>query len=176
MPFFSKDPEESPESLERKFRVIFEERGRDASAWLRHAHALRTAARPLWDRLSDLGHIAMMLEGMAVEALAKAVRATQEPALVSDGRWTLQTHDLRSLVDDTGLTLNPDERSLLARLTGFVLWAGRYPIPLKSSDMTPRMLPGTKEIKMPPGMWIGPADRQAVTQIFDRLEALLPRG
>src|SRR2546422_3754688 len=63
MPFFLRDPEESPESLERKFRVIFEERGRDASAWLRHAHALRTAARPLWDRLSDLGHIAMMLEG-----------------------------------------------------------------------------------------------------------------
>src|SRR2546422_5846048 len=34
-------------------------------------------------------------------------------------------------------------------------------IPLKSSDMTPRMLPRTKEIEMPPGMWIGPADRRS---------------
>jgi hypothetical protein len=78
----------------------------------------------------------------------------------------LKSHNIASLIADAGLPLDASERSLLIRLTGFAMWAGRYPIPLKSEDMTPTMNASTKEIGMPPGMWIPVGDREGASEIF----------
>jgi len=173
MPFFSIDPNETPETLEQKFLKLFEERGRSAEAWRAHAHALREAANTMWEGPLDHHQVAMMLDGLAIEALAKAVQIAQDPTLVSAGRWTLKSHDLESLVAEAGLVVDANQRSLLIRLTGFVTWAGRYPIPLKSKAMTPTMNASTKELSMPAGTWIADGDREAASKIFGRLERVL---
>jgi hypothetical protein len=100
------------------------------------------------------------------------VRVAQTPSLVRDGKWMLKTHDLATLVAETGLPLDAMQRSLLTRLTGFAVWAGRYPIPLKSEDMTPTMAPATRQLDMPPGTWFAVGDREGAGEIFGRLEAL----
>jgi hypothetical protein len=63
---FSRDPDETPESLETTFRKLFEERGRNPAWWRAHAHALRVAANAMWAGPLDHHWVAMMLDGLAI--------------------------------------------------------------------------------------------------------------
>lgn len=194
MPWFSKDPEETRQSLEHRSKQTFEKRGRDPAAWHHHADALLKAADMLWEqiesdidepaltaRLGTFGPVAAMLCGLGVEALAKAVRVLQTPGLIANDAFTLKTHKLVELVAATGISLDAKQKSALVQLTGFVEWAGKYPIPLAAEHLTPRLTSDTwgelKGLELAPGTLIVPDDRRVVRQVVERLEALLnPRS
>lgn len=50
----------------------------------------------------------------------------------------LKTHSLADLASFANVEPSADEEALLGRLTEFVLWAGRYPFPLRALETAPR--------------------------------------
>jgi hypothetical protein len=90
--------------------------------------------------IQELGllHSSMLLLGFAAENLIKAVLVANDPTRVKDGelkKWPGGGHDLLKLIAlppcDT-IELSDAERHLLVRLGESILWAGRYPIPLRA--------------------------------------------
>jgi len=190
MPFFLKDPHTTQEALAHQANVSFETRGRDPLAWQGYALTLREGARVLWDHVNaasdakqtrerfGLMLVAMMLAGLAIEVLAKALLVRENPRLIVYGKWKGSTHNLVSLVARTNLPIKPEEREVLSQLSGFVKFAGRYPIPTRSEDLTPKLEPAQKGkwrgIELAPGTWI-PAEAPAIfedlfRQLNERLE------
>ncbi|HLK11078.1 MAG TPA: hypothetical protein VKW76_06840 [Candidatus Binatia bacterium] len=107
--------------------------------WLLNAEGLRWAAETLWNQyfIDDasgrrLGPV-MLLAGLTIELLLKGLAVGRQKAAP-------RTHDLLELAEVAGLQLRPPEEELLERLTVFVRWAGRYPVPLERhvEDMMPR--------------------------------------
>src|SRR5207247_2696068 len=94
MPFFPKDPFVTQEALARQAKGVFEKRGRDPRAWQAYALSLRESARVLWDHADaapddasrgerfGLVPVAMMLAGLAIEVVAKALLVHRNPRLV----------------------------------------------------------------------------------------------
>lgn len=88
-----------------------------------------------------IGSTAMMLGGFAIENLLKAIKVSQGSQVFDDrGFFTLKTHNVLELAVEAGVELDAAEEALLERLEQFVIWAGRYPIPLSSEDLRPRTL------------------------------------
>jgi hypothetical protein len=100
--------------------------------------------------MHSLAVVEAMLLGMALECLLKGMyikrhRVWEETdrahALVKDGKYVgipnEGAHQLLPMADAAGVTLNKDERAIVARLTDFILFAGRYPIPVKVENMKP---------------------------------------
>jgi len=167
-------------------RKVFEVHGRHLGLWREYAIGLRETANMVWDHIGEVtwetreqtqprwlrfGPVAMMLGAFALEALAKGIRVYQKPSLVSGGRWALGLHDLEKLIPDTGLQITAREKSVLAQLTGYLKWAGRYPIPLDVEALTPRLV-GHNRIEAPAGTVMSTDYRRVVDDIFARLEAL----
>jgi hypothetical protein len=92
---------------------------------------------------APVAHVYMLLAGLAIENLAKAlVAGRSSPATVGDALAPdLKSHDLVDLLHRTGLTLSADETYLAERLQSFVEWAGRYPIPTRLDGQLPRTHP-----------------------------------
>lgn len=125
-------------------------------------HRTRSSLRP------NLLSPAMMLTGMMLEAIAKAV------LIGKSGPTILKTHGnhkLRKLVKSTGLALNANEEHTLDVLTHFVRWAGRYPAPWKAEEMTVTDAQGNRNFVG--GVMLG-SDLVVARRISDRLELLLP--
>jgi hypothetical protein len=163
----------------------FEALGRSSKLWHRYAQALLVSATLLWEHVEaapeepertnrrfEYWPIASMLAGMALESMAKAVQIRQNPVLVTEGKWTLKEHDLEKLVAGAGLSVAPAEKSLLFQFTGFVRWAGKYPVPLEWRGLALTVKePGVAGT--PPGTIMRGDDRDLTIQIFKRLEELL---
>jgi hypothetical protein len=132
---------------------FYELRGRDLHVWLEYARSLQYSAEVLRDhllsrmdvppvlrRVETLGlvHSTMLLLGLAAENLIKGVYVAQNPGLVTREKldrslWTSDGgHGIKDFARSL-LTLEPEEVELLGRLQEHVVWAGRYPIPTKSS-------------------------------------------
>lgn len=82
-----------------------------------------------------------LLIGYAFENLLKGIYITQNPEIMMESDRLpsrLQTHNLIDLVEESGLDINSEERSLLLRLTICTTWLGKYPVPLRLRDMLPR--------------------------------------
>ncbi len=131
--------------------------GYDWRSWTAKANALRKSAHILWtsykhemERLDSLGEaavgqsfeleyekIAMMLMGMAIENLLKSILLVRDPSLVEDGKIArkLQTHNLLKLLDWTSISIDIQDTQLCTLLSDFILWHGRYPAPLKSTNI-----------------------------------------
>ena len=83
-----------------------------------------------------------MLAGLAVENLLKALivkRMHAENRPVTEGnvlRLERGRHSLVALSRSAQITLSSEEREVLARLSTFVQWAGRYPVPIKKKATT----------------------------------------
>jgi hypothetical protein len=150
----------------------------EAASLLRAAEALR----PLMDRdaaafeqgaVGDpvdhpVGHVYMLLAGLAIENLVKArVVSINGGSGSKPGRLSaeVKTHDLLQLFDMAGLALSDDEAYSPERLEAFVEWAGRYPLGAKSHDHLPRQAPGGGG---------APLDVRFSTDM-DAIEALLAR-
>jgi hypothetical protein len=85
-----------------------------------------------------------VLAGLAVENALKAHLLEGKIAageVIPAGTGVIRlfpdkAHDLVLLADWAKLTLTPGETRLLARLSEYVLWAGRYPIPKNAKNAT----------------------------------------
>jgi len=169
----------------------FEKNGRDPRLWVAFADDLHHAADVLWEATSPIapvkgeppslekiawlmsvGKIAMMLDGFAVEMLAKAVMVRRDPDAVKDGRWRgrRKGHPLPALLEEIGFPLSPDETALVAHLAAFAAWAGRYPIPLEYTATTAKVTDG--KIELAPGTLLSTDDRQAAADLIARLRRL----
>ena len=162
----------------------------DPRAWWLSARRLMQASELLWKAFdADLkamrsgkpGHTLdnletglawMLLTGLALENLAKAVLLKRNPSVARPGRlpkWPGDGHDLNRLFSHAVIGIGADEREMLERLTEFVRWRGRYPIPGNYSAMLPRSsVPGGGTPYMMPT-----TDHGMAVNLFDRLSKLL---
>lgn len=105
-----------------------------------------------------------LLVGLAVENFAKALivqaknrrgeRVTNGDVLAVDldGR-----HDLNRLVRDAGIEPTRAEKALLHRLSLFVKWRGRFPVPKRRADVQQATITSTTDIR-------------EIRKLFERLE------
>jgi hypothetical protein len=88
-----------------------------------------------------------LLIGYAFENLLKAILMFEHPEYFRpDAKMKdIQSHDLVKLCGRCNISLQPQERNMLEKLTIYIEWQGKYPIPLESEKMFP--------IKQPDGSW-----------------------
>ena len=145
--------------------VNFDQTAADQWKWRSVALSLLFAADTLWKRvrrglvefdeiprLADLSDAAdvdlrlrgpfFLLAGLAVENLLKALivkRMQAENRPVTEGnvlKLERGRHNLLALSGRAQITLSSEEREVLARLSTFVRWAGRYPVPIRKTETT----------------------------------------
>jgi hypothetical protein len=78
---------------------------------------------------------AFMLLGLATENAIKGITVCDDPPKLCKGKidWIGNGHDQQLLVTKTSLKLRPRQLKLLRKLSDFVEWAGRYPLPRKAT-------------------------------------------
>jgi len=116
--------------------------------------------------------VALMLAGFAIENLMKGLLVRGQTPLSEDGKFQLRSHDLFKLSSDAGLSLSDAEARLLERVQEFLMWAGRYPIPLTVDNMRPRTLAGGG---FAPLTYHTIDDLTEVRGLIVKLRALLPK-
>lgn len=85
---------------------------------------------------TEIAGCAMLLYGLSLENLIKGVIIANNPSLASRTaapRWRGNGHELTQLFDQAEIELDDPDKDIVFRLSAFVTWAGRYPIP-KSVD------------------------------------------
>lgn len=91
-----------------------------------------------------------MLLGYAIECALKGLWVKCGNELIKNGRYigvpNAGDHQLGQLArivsGPAGVMVNTTEYGVLDRLSAFVLFAGRYPVPLKPEQMEPISVPG----------------------------------
>jgi hypothetical protein len=112
----------------------------------------------------------MMLAGMALEDLFKAVIITREPEVVTPNpvaptrmlHGSIANHNLVFLAGRAGISLDPAEQVLLTRLSAFVQWSGRYPL---AKTLQAMGADGRRTIE-------DPKDADSVNAAFDRARGI----
>lgn len=148
-----------PKNVHPMIEEQFAARALDPSGWARHARRSKRVGDLVMQRFSNASDLVIAgkvnavdladdLEllphatyqyGNAIENLLKGVILKRivpplsEISAVIDG-----PHDLVELAKRAHVALSPTERDLLRRMSKFVEWAGRYPIPKKVSQMVVR--------------------------------------
>lgn len=128
----------------------FNQFGKSAVMWLEQSHALHWAADSLKknERSIEGGArggfdhvIAVMLGGYAVETLLKMVIIAEHceaNGFTLDSRRAQEfvptIHDLDKLAMKANLRINAKDRAMLADLSSYTVWAGRYPIPVYAAE------------------------------------------
>ena len=99
-----------------------------------------------WD--SQLIGVYFFLMGCSLENLLKGILMSLHPEYfqASGELIRIQSHDLVKLCRRCNIDLSQEEKELLTKLTTYVTWAGRYPVPLKAAEMFPK--------KRADGTWI----------------------
>lgn len=141
---------------ERFYEEEFEFGGLIPDRWISQARRLRASADLLYgaylkdlrmfgkvrkvSSLKSLEHVmpATLLYGFALENLLKAILVQNDQSRVRNGRlapWPGGGHDLPALAREAEVALDPVETDVLNRLSQFIKWAGRYPIPKKATEM-----------------------------------------
>jgi len=84
----------------------------------------------------------LLLIGYAIENLLKAILMIQHPEYFKpDSKLTdIRSHDLAGLCNRCGIAVQ-DQATLLEKLTSYIEWQGKYPIPLVSDEMWPKRQP-----------------------------------
>jgi hypothetical protein len=79
------------------------------------------------------------LIGLALENLIKGILLTLNPTYLSDTKLSneIKTHNLLYLYNKCGLSLRNNDKTILIKLSRYILWLGRYPIPLSIDSMLP---------------------------------------
>jgi hypothetical protein len=133
----------------------FESAGRNPLSWRASADDLLSAANAVKEKVLDLGPmmhslaaVQAMLLGLALECLLKGMWIKKHRAwlaqhkgfsLTKSGKYVgipgAGDHELRQLADAAEWEMSAQEAALLERLTGFVKYAGRYPIPTTSEKI-----------------------------------------
>ncbi len=142
------DDEEWDFDAWRAARPTLTEERNHPNHWFNRAADLRASAGALWyaiendskERIAEqLGFssgysmnvacysVYHMMCGLALEVILKAV-------LVQRDRSFPKTHSLRTLVNEVGLSKTEGELAMFDFYEHSVLWAGRYPVPLRCTD------------------------------------------
>jgi len=146
-----------------------------ASEWVEHGYNQRDedgAQRP--QAIALMGPM-MMLKGMAIECLFKAI-AVKKGHRFDTERYLVSNHDLVKLArnERVAVELDKDEETLLERLAFAVKIFGRYPMVGGEEGwkkgLYRKTSPGSEEW-LSWVMWTG-NDSRAVTRLSDRLIAL----
>jgi len=145
---------------EEFLRWAFDNSGENPLAWQASARDLLDAATAVKAKVSPdtdghglmhtLASVQALLLGYTLECLLKGMyikrhRVWEEPdkehAIARNGAYVgvpgAGDHELLQLADAAGVALNQQERAVLTRLTNFILYAGRYPIPVRVEQMKP---------------------------------------
>jgi hypothetical protein len=157
-------------------------------SWKLEAESLKRAADILWEtweqdwryeetlKVGDecqppVASIAMMLFGLCIENLVKSILVSKNRMLDEKGRLKEKTHDLLKLFKKAEVNLDNDENYLVERLEQFIIWAGRYPIPLEAENKRPRTLPsgGFAPLNILYGN-----DKKIIDRLIDKLQSLGP--
>lgn len=139
--------------------------------WCCKASDLKAAAAILWADCENhailkaepgTGDAALMLAGMALENMVKAVLAKQGKIEVKGegperrlGRM-VACHKLDKLFDNAEIKVDADQRRALELLSEYVEWKGRYPTPVKARGLIDRHQEGMrrqKEVGWDPDLW-----------------------
>ena len=135
----------------------FESSGRNPLSWDASAKDLLEGAKAIGERVSDLGDmmhtlagVQAMLLGLAIECLLKGIWIKSHKAwldknkdfsLTKNGQYVgipgAGDHELLQLARASKVKLSVREGFLLGRLTDFVKYAGRYPIPTRVEQAQP---------------------------------------
>lgn len=133
-------------------RLDFEYGANMVSGWLSAAEDLLSSAQAVKGQVRFVGELMhslaavwALLLGLAIECLLKGKWVKDGNKLVQPGTDRLQRipgagrdHRLLPLADSTGFKLSAEERDVLERLSAFVVWAGRYPVPMNPQDLLMR--------------------------------------
>jgi hypothetical protein len=119
--------------------------------------------------------IELMLNGMAIECLLKALWVKRGHTLAKDGKYVpvphAGAHDLVQLARVLHLTLSSLEKDVLRRLSHFIEYGGRYPVPTDANKLqltrTPRG--GRAEATH----WNTPSDQRLFDTVVSRVNRLL---
>lgn len=121
----------------------------------------------------NISAVAMMLGALSIENLLKAICIKKlSPPFTDRGKFSLNTHDLHKLANLADIEFTKEENVLLERLTHFISWSGRYPIPLLSEGMLPRVYPSGEAY--PLNIIKVPADFVEVMDFAKKIRKLIP--
>ncbi|WP_139198343.1 hypothetical protein [Syntrophus gentianae] len=158
----------------------------EAYLWICKANELIKSADLLWAQFfGDLkafkegsikeepfiGSTALMLYGFAIENLVKAGLAARGAATTRKATFALKSHQLIELFEQLGLSLSKNDMEYLERLEHFMVWAGRYPIPLTAQDLYPRQFCDGSHCAL---HFVSTKDAEAVLMLIERVKTVLP--
>lgn len=147
---FSNNRKENEEAARRFYEGFLQQMGGYSSTWFSYAEALARIARALWPETMTAPTIlpyqaapkevciALMLMGLSLECWAKGLAVKLHPNLVKNGKVdpSLKSHNVRAFRErNFHLSFDPMETQYLDRLAQFVMWAGKYPIPLEEKAL-----------------------------------------
>jgi hypothetical protein len=164
--------------------------GNSPHAWQLCARDLLAAASALRERRESIEsgsaptlpgqlHPAeLMLDGMAIECLLKAVWVKRGNKLASDGTYRkvpdAGAHDLVQLAGTLEFILSDFEKDTLRRLSHFIEYGGRYPVPKDAEKLQLTRTPaGGLAVAT---TWSTPTDYVHFEAIVSRLDKLLDDG
>ncbi len=169
---------------------VFEATALTPGIWLQFARRLKYAGDTLYEKYQEHYHevqrgldsvvdtltfslniTSTLLYGLAFENILKAILIQDDPCRVQNGKlvkWPGGGHDLTALVEAAGLDLGSQSAQLLERLSMFVTWAGRYPVPIREKDMFTRQYPTSDLLPPEP---IQPSEKEYLDAIFTNLIA-----
>lgn len=124
----------------------------------------------------ELSGCATLLYGLAMENLLKAIVIQAKPEQAIAGsklrKWPGGGHDLLLLCKEAQVRIDNAERDQLVRLTAFVKWAGRYPVPMSLSAIrVPQVAVNPDTYPLP----LNPHERNLFYTLYDRLGRLVWR-
>lgn len=117
-----------------------------------------------------------LLIGFAFENLLKAIlierTLKKEEKPITKFPNLLKDHDLLNLCNKARINLENEEEVLLKDISDYIIWEGRYPIPLNKQEFTPKKrADGT--IKYSGGLVDSYADQIKVNKLFSKLISYL---
>jgi hypothetical protein len=141
---------------------IYELLGQSSLTWLEQAEFLRMSAVLILDKLREVLPVPqvnpgvreqkvafvdsfMLLMGLSFENLIKGVHITKTPSLSVQDRMKIWKshrggHGISTLIKVVA-SISAEEESLLKRLEEYAFWAGRYPIPVNTSQYVKSIKP-----------------------------------
>ena len=112
---------------------------------------------------------------MAVECLLKALWVARGHPLAVNGTYkgipNAQEHDLERLAAALDLELSALERDVLRRLSAFIQYGGRYPVPKHATEL--RLVASPRGGSTVATTWTTPHDHLLFEGIVRQLETLL---
>ena len=136
------------------WQEMYDQIGRAYISWFIRAQSLKSSADIIWREIEhtlynergfpyhhntvedQVEELYLMLIGMSIENALKALYVINNPELVTNGKMNPKWkdgHDLVKLAELSGYVCNEINIDLLRNLSGYIKWAGRYPIPQKVS-------------------------------------------